>query len=240
VTFGPVVDNAAPYEATWATDYLDNGVNEIRVTAVDALGNTTATTLTRTVNVNNRSFTDVNFGDFGWQQIERIVRVGITAGCATSPAQYCPAFSVTRAQMAAFLCRAKGWTWLDASPPTFADVPKTNSFFGFVERLVAQGVTAGCATGPAQYCPNEYVTRAQMAAFLCRALGLSQYLQAVATFNDVPIGNSFRGYVERIYLVGITTGCALTPGFNYCPNNTVTRAEMAVFLVRAFSIPGPP
>ena len=244
VTWGPVVDNAAPYETTWLTDYLDNGANEIRVTAVDNLGNAITTPVTRTVNVNNASFSDVPFGAFGWQQIERIVRVGITAGCATSPTrQYCPSGSVTRGQMAVFLCKAKGWAWLDASPPTFADVPKTgpnaSPFFGFIERIAAQGVTAGCATGPLRYCPNDPVTRAQMAAFLCRALGLTQYLPATATFADVPIGNMFRGYVERIFLVGITTGCATGP-LRYCPGDTVTRDQMAVFLVRAFGIAGPP
>ena len=33
---------------------------------------------------------------------------------------------------------------------------------------------------------------------------------------------------------GITTGCSVN---KYCPNQSVTRAEMAVFLVRTFDIP---
>ena len=54
---------------------------------------------------------------------------------------------------------------------TFIDVPITSPFFRFVEALVASGITGGC--GPSLYCPDQSVTRAQMAVFLSTALGLS-------------------------------------------------------------------
>ena len=53
---------------------------------------------------------------------------------------------------------------------TFNDVPTNHPFFQFVEALYASGITAGCGNG--NYCPNNPVTRAQMAAFLAKALGL--------------------------------------------------------------------
>lgn len=53
---------------------------------------------------------------------------------------------------------------------TFVDVPPGHAFFQFVESLASSGITAGCAAG--QFCPDQPVTRAQMAAFLARALGL--------------------------------------------------------------------
>jgi hypothetical protein len=53
---------------------------------------------------------------------------------------------------------------------TFVDVPLGHPFFQFIEALAASGITIGCAVG--QYCPDQPVTRAQMAAFLARALGL--------------------------------------------------------------------
>jgi hypothetical protein len=55
--------------------------------------------------------------------------------------------------------------------PTFADVPSSNPFYQYVEALAASGITGGCGGG--NYCPNNPVTRAQMAAFLAKALGLS-------------------------------------------------------------------
>jgi len=63
---------------------------------------------------------------------------------------------------------------LQVSPPpgsaTFNDVPPSNPFFQFVEALAASGITGGCGGG--NFCPNAYITRAQMAKFLAVALGL--------------------------------------------------------------------
>jgi len=63
---------------------------------------------------------------------------------------------------------------LQVSPPpgsaTFADVPTNHPFFQFVEALAASGITAGCGGG--NFCPNNPLTRGQMAVFLAKALGL--------------------------------------------------------------------
>lgn len=55
---------------------------------------------------------------------------------------------------------------------TFTDVPTTHPQFQFVEALVAAGVTSGCNVSPPQYCPDQPLTRGQMAVFFSRALGL--------------------------------------------------------------------
>jgi hypothetical protein len=62
---------------------------------------------------------------------------------------------------------------VSAPPPvaTFLDVPTSDPFFQFVEALAASRITSGCGGG--NFCPNEPVTRGQMAVFLARALGLS-------------------------------------------------------------------
>ena len=41
-----------------------------------------------------------------------------------------------------------------------------------IDALAAAGVTKGCKTDPLRYCPDQAVTRAQMATFLVRALDL--------------------------------------------------------------------
>jgi S-layer family protein len=53
---------------------------------------------------------------------------------------------------------------------TFNDVPTTHVFFQYIEALAAAGITGGC--GNNNYCPNDLMTRGQMAVFLARALGL--------------------------------------------------------------------
>lgn len=54
---------------------------------------------------------------------------------------------------------------------TFSDVPTSDPRFRFVQALVAAGITGGC--GPGVYCPNDPVTRGQMAVFISVALGLA-------------------------------------------------------------------
>ena len=79
---------------------------------------------------------------------------------------------VTRAEMAAFMARARGQPELRPATATFADVPPDYWAFGFIERFLALRVTTGCGEdeqGRRVYCPERGVTRAEMAAFLIRA-----------------------------------------------------------------------
>jgi S-layer homology domain len=63
---------------------------------------------------------------------------------------------------------------LQVSPPpataTFNDVPTSHPFFQYIEALAASGITGGCGSG--NYCPDNPVTRGQIAVFIAKALGL--------------------------------------------------------------------
>ncbi|MBI5838613.1 MAG: S-layer homology domain-containing protein [Chloroflexi bacterium] len=104
-----------------------------------------------------------------------------------------------------------------------------------MERLAAEGITSGCGNG--NYCPDNAVTRAQMAVFLLRARHGSSYAPPAATgamFNDVLVNYPGSAWIEQLAREGITSGCSSN---QYCPDSPVTRAQMAVFLVRAFNLP---
>ena len=95
--------------------------------------------------------------------------------------------------------------------------------------VAAQGITLGC--GPRLYCPDDLVTRGQMASFLARALGYP----AVATdWFDDDDGTTHESNINRIADAGVTLGCV--PGL-YCPSDNVTREQMASFLTRALGYP---
>jgi len=55
--------------------------------------------------------------------------------------------------------------------PTFGDVDPSNIFYQYIEALAAAGITSGCDLVP-NYCPDRPITRAEMAVFMSRALGL--------------------------------------------------------------------
>jgi hypothetical protein len=115
----------------------------------------------------------------------------------------------------------------------FTDVPEGYWARDFIERLYFNQVTGGCGASPLTYCPAKNVTRAQMAVFVLRAVHGSTFAPPDATgtvFTDVPADGFAADWIEQMAAEGITGGCG---GGNYCPNAPVTRAQMAVFLVKA-------
>jgi hypothetical protein len=168
-----------------------------------------------------------------YTEIGKLSARGVTLGCGGG--NYCPDTIVTREQMAAFIIRSLG----EFNPPTpttqrFADVLPANPLYAFIEQMAVRGITAGCGSG--NYCPTQNVTREQLAAFLIRALHEPGYVPpvpALQRFLDVLPGNPFYAFVDELAARGITLGCG---GGNYCPTQTVTRGQMAVFLVRAFGL----
>jgi len=184
------------------------------------------------------TFSDVPNTYWAWSYIERLYNSGVTGGCTTSPLNYCPDSTVTRAQMAIFLL--KGIHGSNYSPPAvggstgFADVPTSYWAAPWIKQLAAEGVTGGCGGG--NFCPDNPVTRAQMAVFLLKSKHGVAYLPPAATgvFADVPVGYWADKWIEQLAAEGITGGCG---GSNYCPDTSVTRAQMAVFLVKTFNLP---
>ena len=138
--------------------------------------------------------------------------------------------------MAVFLLRGKFGSAFVPPPAIgiFGDVPPASFAANFIEALANEGITVGCGGG--NYCPGNPVTRAQMAVFLLRAKYGRGYTPppAVGVFGDVPPGSFAADWIEALAAEEITGGCG---GGDYCPGNPVTRAQMAVFLVRTFEIP---
>jgi subtilisin family serine protease len=95
--------------------------------------------------------------------------------------------------------------------------------------LVDSGITAGCDVD--RFCPNDSVTRGQMAAFLVRALGLPATSRDYFTDDE---SSQFEAVINSLAASGITGGCG---GTRFCPNTVISRGQMAAFLVRALDKP---
>ncbi len=184
----------------------------------------------------NPTFLDVPLDYFAFAYIQTVFDAGVTGGCGARI--YCPASVTTRGQMAVFLLRAsEGPAYLPppCSGAIFGDVPCTGIFDSWIEDLASRGITSGCGGG--NYCPSSPVTRAQMAVLLLRTDGGVAYVPPACSgtvFNDVPCtGGVFDPWIEALASRGITGGCG---GGNYCPSSSVTRAQMAVFVVKTFGL----
>ena len=182
-----------------------------------------------------RSFSDVPSTRGDYRYVETVLHRGLTSGCGATT--YCPQNPVSRAQMAVLLLRAEHGAAYVPPPATgqvFDDVPANAFAAAYIERLAAEGVTAGCGTG-ANYCPNAPVTRAQMAVFLLKTVHGSAWTPPAASgdFTDVPVANPFARWVEALKDAGVTAGCGANV---YCPSVATKRGQMAVFLTKGFDL----
>lgn len=199
----------------------------------------TGQTKTWTLHVGN-SFQDAPPGSQGYEFIEKVLHYGITAGCDSQ--HYCGGNTITRAQMAVFLLKARYGS--NYRPPEcsgiFGDVSCPAGFaVNWIEDLFNKGITGGCGGG--NYCPDAPVLRSQMAVFLLKAALGSDYRPPACTgiFGDVSCTSpkDFAvDWIEDLKTRNITGGCAAGPPPLYCPNNSVTRAQMAIFLAKAFAL----
>ena len=120
--------------------------------------------------------------------------------------------------------------WIAVS--TFADVPPTHSAWSEIEAIQTAGITAGCDA--TRFCPDNTLTRAEMAVFLVRGIHGAGFTPPPATgvFADVPSTYWAAPWIEQLRADGITSGCATSP-LRFCPESFVGRAEMTIFLLRA-------
>ena len=178
------------------------------------------------------SFLDLSWTHWAKNWIEAIYSAGITSGYPDGT--YRPENPVTRAEMAVFLLNALG-----ISPGPLPVEPSFNDISGhwaetFIEELKDQGITGGYPDGT--YRPENRVTRAEMAVFLLKGMGVNPPpMDGSDPFTDINL-HWAEIFIEELYDQGITGGY---PDGTYRPENRVTRAEMAVFLVNSFGIPLP-
>ena len=147
----------------------------------------------------------------------------ITNGCTDT--RFCPVSPVTRGQMASFLART---------------MDSAGCHEGLLQRRQRPdprgrhqpdrgGRASPVAAQPGRFCRLASVTRAQMAAFLGRALDLPAATKDY--FTDDNGHTRSKRAINAMAEAGLTGGCAAT---KFCPSAAVTREQMAAFLLRAF------
>ena len=155
---------------------------------------------------------------------------GVMARTGCGSGKLCPNEPIQRWEMAVWLVRA-----LDGGDPRrvsrsrFEDVDRWQWWARHAERMAQLGVTRGCSAEPLRYCPDDPVTRAQMASFLVRAYQLGR--ATPAGFDDTG-GSVHEVDIDALFAARITVGCSTEP-LRYCPRLPTTRGEMATFITRA-------
>jgi uncharacterized delta-60 repeat protein len=121
----------------------------------------------------------------------------------------------------------------DASTPDPSFTDDDDSVFeNAIEKLAQHQITLGCnPPDNTRFCPDDRITRGQMAAFLVRAIGYSDD-GGGGHFTDTT-GHTFELAIDRLRTAGVTEGCNPPDNDRFCPDDLVTRGQMAAFLVRA-------
>jgi hypothetical protein len=128
-----------------------------------------------------------------------------------------------------------------ATPGALAaeELPPGGTFFdddaiaeeGHIEAIRAADITRGC-NPPLNdlFCPTRTLTRGEMASIFARALDLPA---ATNPFTDTSQSVHVDS-ISALAAAGITRGCNPPDNDLFCPDRSVTRGEMAAFMVRSF------
>ena len=178
---------------------------------------------------------------------------GYTSGCETGDPCFRPGNFVTRGQIAKIVSNAAGFNE-PVTGQTFEDVLPGHTFHDFIERLASRGVMQGYPCGgPGEPCvppdnrpyfrPNGTATRGQLAKIVSNA---ANYQEPVTgqTFEDVPAGQTFYDFIERLATRGIMSGypCGgpnepcVPPGNRpyFRPVSNVTRGQTSKIVANIF------
>jgi hypothetical protein len=187
-----------------------------------------------------KAFSDVGPDYWADEFIHVTAGARITTGCGGG--NFCPDDPMTRGVMARWLIKSMFGSDYATQPCVgiFADVVcESTPNSDYIEALYNEGITGGCGLDPLIYCPDDPVTREQMAVFLLGASEGVDYVPPSCTgiFADVACPTEWSvDWVEDLFSRGITGGCATGPP-RYCPDDPVTRGQMAVFETATFNLP---
>lgn len=163
------------------------------------------------------------------KNIEIMFAEGITKGCnPPTNDRYCPEDTLTRGHVAAFLRRHLG---LAAVEQDYFTDDGSSEFEADINALTAAGIGFGCTE--TEFCVEVPLTRAEMAEYLVRVFGYSN--PDGSDFFADDDDNPFQDSINALFANGITVGCSATEPL-YCPEDSLTREQMATFLARALEL----
>ena len=174
-------------------------------------------------------FTDVSTDDYYYDAVAWAVENTITAG--TSKTTFGPGESCTRAQVMVFLWRANGSPSATIRNNPFKDVAEDSYYYDAVRWAVSKGITSG--TSSDTFSPDDTCTRAQVVTFLWRAKNTPDIGTDKLAFTDVPEDAYYHDPGCWAVNNVITAGTSKT---TFSPDDTCTRAQVMVFLWRAYGM----
>jgi hypothetical protein len=175
-------------------------------------------------------FTDVNPDDYFYVAVRYLYCAGVVSGYPDNT--FRPYNNTTRGQLCKIIVLAEGWPINTEGGPHFSDVPKTHTFYEYIETAFNRGIISGYGDGT--FRPDNNVTRAQ----LCKIIVLAQQWEIDTSggphFTDVQPSHLFYGYIETAYHHGIISGYG---DGTFRPDNSATRGQICKIVYNAITGP---
>ena len=160
---------------------------------------------------------------------------GLRSATDTSPAKRFGVAGLATILGAALLATAASAVAQTSAEP-YSDLNEASVHSDAVADLDSRGILAGTDCAESSFCPNADLKRWVMGVWLVRAVdGEDPPETSTSVFADVDADEWWSSYLSRLRDLEITNGCSTDP-LKYCPDMSVTRAEMATFLQRAFDL----
>ena len=215
-----ILVNGAAYDAN--NNYDLNKAITIKVTSEDE-----ATTNVYTLKANvSAQFTDVNPGDWYYDNVMRAVELGILSGKGNGT--FAPSESITRRDFAIMLAQALGHSNSEPASSPFVDVADDDYGVSSIAYLYEKNIAAGDNEG--KFNPNAKITRQEAATLLAKAFGATGISSELYN-DDAAIASWAKSFVYACKEAGLMKGDAGTGNFR--PTSTITRAEAASAMVNA-------
>lgn len=175
------------------------------------------------------SFDDVTPSNSAYSAVEKVKALGALTGCGTR--RFCPNEPITREAFARLIAAVDSTPVDLPSSPIFTDVPRTHASYAQIQEVGAREIFTSCGNG--KFCLGDPVSRAATAVVLRRAKNATNLMSTTPAFTDVSKSHWAYGSVERSKHDGWMAGCTST---TFCPSDSLTRAQAAVLVVRAFGL----
>ncbi|MFL5731651.1 MAG: S-layer homology domain-containing protein [Chloroflexia bacterium] len=207
------------------------GIPTITTTPANPTSTSTPCTIT---------FTDVHPTDYYYDPVTYLYCHGAISGYADNT--FRPGNLTTRGQLTKIVTLAEGWPIYTPPSPTFRDVRTTDTFYQYIETAyshnIISGYSCGTGTGCLEFRPGNNVTRAQLTKIVVLAQNWEITPPSVATFRDVPLGDTFYGYIETAYSHSIISGYDCGTGcLEFRPGNNATRGQISKIVYLAVTGP---
>jgi len=201
-------------------------------TATPPAGSPTATAAAGSPTPCAISFTDVPTSNIFYGDIQFLACRGVVSGFPNGSFQ--PNASVRRGELSKIVVLGLGIAAFTPTSPTFADVPPSSPFYGYIETLYHAGVISGFGCNPTcSFAPNSTASRGQIAKIVVISAAVPAFTPTSPTFADVPSNGTFYSYIEAANHAGIINGAACGTSLCYRPNDNVKRGETAKIVHRA-------